>query len=117
VLVELDNRAREATSREIGVDNLPAVAARNAQEPGLATLYAVASATANDPSPASHQYFRERYEVLVRETAHDVEVRQRSGEYRADIDPKWGARLLISVFDGIQLQWLHDRKSVCRRGC
>ena len=35
--------------------------------------------------------------------------RRFSGEYRQDIDPEWPARLLIGVFDGIQVQWLHDR--------
>ena len=109
VLAERDDRARDMVGEAFGVENLPAVAARNEQEPQLTTLYAVASATANDPAHASHEYFRERYELLVRDLSKDVEARQRSGEYRADIDPEWGARLLISVFDGIQVQWLYDK--------
>ncbi|TKV28524.1 TetR/AcrR family transcriptional regulator [Arthrobacter sp. NamB2] len=109
VLAERDDRAISMAGEVFGVDDLPVVAARNEQEPGLTSLYAVASATANDTSHASHEYFRERYELVIRDLARDVEARQRSGEYRADIDPEWAARLLIGVFDGIQVQWLYDK--------
>lgn len=109
VLAERDNRAMGMAGETFGVDDLPAVAVRNEQEPGLTTLYAVASATASDPSHASHQYFRERYELLVSSLSKDIQARQQSGEYRSDIDPEWAARLLIGVFDGIQVQWLYDK--------
>ncbi|WP_104116813.1 TetR/AcrR family transcriptional regulator [Arthrobacter sp. B1805] len=109
VLAERDDRAISMAGEVFGVDDLPVVAARNEQEPGLTSLYAVASATANDTSHASHEYFRERYELVIRDLARDVEARQRSGEYRSDIDPEWAARLLIGVFDGIQVQWLYDK--------
>ena len=109
VLAERDNRAMGMAGETFGVDDLPAVAVRNEQEPGLTTLYAVASATASDTSHASHQYFRERYELAIGSLSKDIEARQRSGEYRSDIDPEWAARLLIGVFDGIQLQWLYDK--------
>ncbi|MDN4612359.1 TetR/AcrR family transcriptional regulator [Arthrobacter burdickii] len=110
VLAERDERARELIGEaQFSVDHLPAVAKRNEQQPGLTALYAVASATAHEASHASHQYFRERYEMLVREMAREVTERQRSGEYRTDIDPEWAGRLLIGVFDGIQIQWLYDK--------
>lgn len=109
VLAERDDRALSMVGETFGVDDLPAVAARNEQEPGLTTLYAVASATANDTAHASHQYFRERYELIIRDLAQDIGARQRSGEYRSDIDPEWAARLLVGVFDGLQVQWLYDK--------
>lgn len=109
VLAERDNRAMGMAGETLGVDDLPAIAARNEQEPGLTTLYAVASATASDTSHASHRYFRERYELAISTLSKDIEARQHSGEYRSDIDPEWAARLLIGAFDGIQLQWLYDK--------
>lgn len=109
VLAERDNRAVGMLGETFSVENLPAVAARNEQEPGLTTLYAVASATASHNSHASYQYFRERYELGVKGLSKDIADRQRSGEYRSDIDPEWAARLLMGVFDGIQLQWLYDK--------
>jgi AcrR family transcriptional regulator len=116
VLAERDERARGMVAAAVGVDDLPAIAARNEEEPGLTTLYAVASATANNTSHASHQYFRERYEIILADLAKDVVVRQQSGEYRADIDPEWAARLLIGVFDGIQVQWLYDKDVSMQEG-
>jgi AcrR family transcriptional regulator len=110
VLSERDERARELLGEhEFVVDDLPAIAERNEQQPGLTALYAVASATAHDTGHASHQYFRERYAMLVQDVARDVSAGQRSGEYRTDIDPEWAARLLIGIFDGLQTQWLYDR--------
>lgn len=117
VLKERDERARDLLGGSVlGVNDLPAIAAVNEGQPGLTSLHAVASAAANDPSHASHQYFRERYELLVGETARDIAQRQHSGEYRTDIDPRWAARLLIGVFDGIQLQWLYDRDVSMQEG-
>ncbi|KNC19796.1 TetR family transcriptional regulator [Arthrobacter sp. RIT-PI-e] len=109
VLAERDLRVRQDLDQDVDIDDLPGIAARNEQEPGLTTLYAVASATASNPVHASHQYFRERYELLVADLAVDVQARQLSGEYRQDIDPAWAARLLIGVFDGLQVQWLYDK--------
>lgn len=116
VLAERDERVRELFDREPDIDDLPAIAARNEGEPGLTTLYAVASATASNPAHASHEYFRKRYEFVVEDVVKDVRARQLNGEYRPDIDPEWAARLLISVFDGIQVQWLYDKDVSMQEG-
>lgn len=117
VLAERDERARElGGDAGFGLEDLPLIAARNEQQPGLTALHAVASATANHPSHASHRYFRERYEMLVRNTAENVREKQHSGEYRTDVDAEWAARLLIGVFDGLQLQWLYDRSVSMEEG-
>ena len=117
VLAERDERARELVGDAgFGVDDLPAIAARNEQQPGLTALYAVASATANDTSHASHRYFLERYELLIGDLTRQVREKQDAGEYRTDVDAGWGARLLISVFDGLQLQWLYDKSVSMEEG-
>jgi AcrR family transcriptional regulator len=117
VLAERDERAREiAGDAGFTLEDLPLIAARNEQQPGLTALHAVASATASNSSHASHLYFRERYETLVRNTAENVRAKQHAGEYRTDVDAEWAARLLLGVFDGIQLQWLYD-KSVSMEEC
>lgn len=110
VLTERDNRGRRMTGNEVSsLTDMPTVAERNEREPGLTTLYAVASATANHPEHASHEYFRERYRRLIGELSADIAARQEAGTLRRDIAPEWAARLLIGVFDGIQLQWLYDK--------
>ena len=110
VLAERDRRSLAAGDPErVGLDLMAPVAERNRQQPGLTTLYAVASATANDPGHDSHPYFRERYENLVQDIAVDVGRRQASGSVRADVDAATLARLVVAAFDGLQLQWLYDK--------
>lgn len=110
VLAERDRRSRELGSTgEIGLAALVPVAARNREAPGLTTLYAVASATANDPGHASHGYFQDRYARLVEELAADIGHKQQSGEVRSDVAAESLARLVIAAFDGLQLQWLYDK--------
>ena len=110
VLAERDRRSLTAGGTEnIGLDLMPATAERNVREPGLTTLYAVASATANDPGHDSHGYFKDRYESLVRDVAADIKRRQEAGEVRTDVESVLLARLTIAAFDGLQLQWLYDK--------
>jgi AcrR family transcriptional regulator len=110
VLAERDRRgAAHADEDETGLRLLVPVAERNRREPGLTTLYAVASATANDPGHDSHGYFQERYATLVETLAEDIERGQTAGEVRRDVPPAALARLVVAVFDGLQLQWLYDK--------
>jgi AcrR family transcriptional regulator len=110
VLAERDRRGKElGGADEFGLEAVVPVAERNRQEPGLTTLYAVASATANDPGHASHGYFQDRYANLVEEVAQDVGRRQEAGAIRADVGAESLARLIIAAFDGLQLQWLYDK--------
>jgi AcrR family transcriptional regulator len=111
VLAERDRRSLAATMGE--GDGLPLMvrsAERNRHEPGLTTLYAVASATANDPGHDSHGYFKDRYAELVQVLAADIERRQSTGEARSDVPARDLARLVVAVSDGLQLQWLYDKE-------
>jgi AcrR family transcriptional regulator len=111
VLAERDRRSLAATMGE--GDSLPLMvrsAERNRHEPGLTTLYAVASATANDPGHDSHGYFKDRYAELVQVLAADIERRQSTGEARSDVPARDLARLVVAVSDGLQLQWLYDKE-------
>lgn len=111
VLAERDKRGSGLVAN--GADNLDAmadVAKRNNGEPGLTTLYAVASATANDPGHASHEYFKDRYDLVIRELTADIVRRQDAGKARDDVSAEWLARLVVAAFDGLQVQWLYDKK-------
>lgn len=110
VLAERDRRSREVGGAgDVGLPSLAVVAERNRHEPGLTTLYAVASATANDPGHDSHSYFQDRYAQLVEELSQDIVRRQDAGTVRTDVAPDVLARLVIAAFDGLQLQWLYDK--------
>ncbi|MBO1267640.1 TetR/AcrR family transcriptional regulator [Arthrobacter cavernae] len=110
VLAERDRRGMDTVgSDHVALPGLAAVAERNSREPGLTTLYTVASATANDPGHDSHAYFRQRYAWLVQELGADITARQAAGEVRTDLPADALARLVIASFDGLQLQWLYDK--------
>lgn len=111
VLAERDRRSLAAMEeKDAGLPVMIRSAERNRQEPGLTTLYAVASATANDPGHDSHRYFKERYAEVVDVLTADIERRQTAGEARADLPPKDLARLVVAVSDGLQLQWLYNKE-------
>ncbi|MGR0161596.1 TetR/AcrR family transcriptional regulator [Paenarthrobacter nitroguajacolicus] len=110
VLAERDRRSLAVGGESgVGLGLMAGIAERNRNEPGLTTLYAVASATANHPGHASHAYFKERYETVVRDIAVDIARRQKAGEVRTDVGAEALARLVVAAFDGLQLQWLYDK--------
>ncbi|WP_113716349.1 TetR/AcrR family transcriptional regulator [Arthrobacter dokdonensis] len=111
VLKERDRRAHRDIGGESGglVSTMPAVARRNATQPGLTTLYAVASATASSPGHASHDYFQERFKAIVETAARDIAAGQAAGTLRDDLPATVLARLLVAASDGLQLQWMYDK--------
>lgn len=110
VLAERDRRSLAAMEdKDAALPVIVRSAERNREEPGLTALYAVASATANDPRHDSHGYFKERYAEVVGVLAADIERRQSTGEIRSDLHARNLARLVVAVSDGLQLQWLYDK--------
>lgn len=110
VLAERDRRSLATMEgEEAGLPLMVRSAERNRHEPGLTTLYAVASATANDPGHDSHRYFKERYAEVVDVLTSDIGRRQSARQVRSDLPAKDLARLVVAVSDGLQLQWLYDK--------
>ncbi len=110
VLAERDRRSMAAVDADAGLPLMVRSAERNRAEPGLTTLYAVASATANDPGHDSHGYFKDRFTEVVDVLTADIERRQAAGKTRADLPAKDLARLVVAISDGLQLQWLYDKE-------
>ena len=82
---------------------------RNMHQPGVVELYCTLSAEATTPDHPAHDYFIERY-TWVRGLVTDALVKLReAGELRDGIDPAAAAIHLISLMDGLQVQWLLDR--------
>ena len=110
VLAERDRRSMAAMDQDAGLPLMVRSAERNRAEPGLTTLYAVASATANDPGHDSHGYFKDRFAEVVDVLTVDIERRQAAGQARTDLPAKDLARLVVAISDGLQLQWLYDKE-------
>ena len=110
VLAERDRRSMAPMDKDAGLPLMVRSAERNRAEPGLTTLYAVASATANDPGHDSHGYFKDRFAEVVDVLTVDIERRQAAGQARTDLPAKDLARLVVAISDGLQLQWLYDKE-------
>ena len=93
-----------------GIEGFFAVIEHNQQVPGLVQLYAEFAAEAAHHDHPSHDFFVERYAFLRGVLVRDVEAAQADGEIRRDLDPTAVADLLIVSADGLQIQWLLDRR-------
>ena len=80
----------------------------NTTVPGLVHLYTAFAAEAADPGHPAHDYFAGRFRRLRELIAAEVEAGIESGALREDLAPDDVAVSLISLSDGLQLQWLVD---------
>lgn len=94
------------------VHELPALAYRNREQPGLVRLFAVLLAENLDPADPAHDFFVRRYRELRAAIAEMVRTGQQRGEVRADIDPDVKAVEIMAAIDGITNQWLLDPDQV-----
>lgn len=80
----------------------------NLERQELLRLLAIVSSEASDPAHPAHPWFVDRYANLASSLAkligHDIE----RGRVSADVDPELAGRLLVAMWDGLQLQWLLD---------
>lgn len=116
----LDHRQqRDRTFTDIGAQDgrvalrgVVALAAHNAETPGVVELYATLAAEATTPDHPAHAHFVQRYES-VREAGIGIFERlHQEGRLRPGLTPARAGVLTIAVMDGLQLQWLLDRESV-----
>lgn len=86
----------------------PEVLERNAKIPGLVHLYTALAAEASTPDHPSHDFFQNRYRRIRRRVADEVDRGMREGRYVPALSSDEIAVMLISLSDGLQLQWLID---------
>jgi len=82
------------------------------ETPQLVELYATLSAEATSPDHPVHHYFVRRYAWVVRYVRGAFERMAEAGELRPGVDPDSAARCMVALMDGLQIQWLYDRRSV-----
>ncbi|WP_225755524.1 TetR/AcrR family transcriptional regulator [Actinotalea sp. Marseille-Q4924] len=107
--------ARAGAVGATGVAHLRAllrIARASAAAPGLVELFAVLSAEAGAPDHPAHDFFVRRYARLRAELTTAFREAAEDGLLRPGVDPVSAAVLLTACWDGLQVQWLHDRDSV-----
>jgi AcrR family transcriptional regulator len=81
----------------------------NASIPGVVELYCTLSAEATAPDHPAHGYFVRRYEYTRSMIGGAFQHLADTGRLVAGVDPARAAVTTISLWDGLQVQWLLDR--------
>lgn len=102
-------RGRSANGIEI-LDSLRDQLDHNTTVPGLTQLFATLSAEATDPEHPAHEFFVARYARVRAEMVEELEKARQAGDIAADVDVVHAGQVLISVMDGLQVQWLLDER-------
>lgn len=107
VLQRRDDLAVEQHRRAgLGVlDVLRAVVQENLSKPGLLLLTTTLGTEAINPDHPAHHFFQQHFANAREVFATLLEKGQRSGEVRDDIPADELATTLVSVYEGLQLQW------------
>ncbi|MGN7797780.1 TetR/AcrR family transcriptional regulator [Leifsonia sp. 22587] len=88
-------------------ERVVARARENLKTPGIIALFTVLSAEAVAEDHPAHDYFAERQERLRGEFTGEFEQLSAAGRLRDGVHPADAARLLLSLWEGVQLQWLY----------
>lgn len=83
-----------------------------ALEPGLVGLYATLSTEAAARSHPAHDYFADRYAQVIGALTDRFRQAAAEGDLAGWRDPAFEALWLVSLWDGLQLQWLYDPDAV-----
>ncbi len=101
-------RKRDEVSAASAATSFAEIAADNARVPGLIELYSHVMVDAAAPGHDGHEFVRDRYELARSAIADRIRVLQAEGTVSPDLDADKVAAIGFAMFDGIQLQWMHD---------
>ncbi|GMA27102.1 TetR/AcrR family transcriptional regulator [Arenivirga flava] len=87
-------------------------AVANEGVPRLIQLYSVLTAESATAEHPARDYFAQRFASLREEYAAEFAALGAAGALRPGVDPATAAALLIGLWDGVQLQWLHDPDAI-----
>lgn len=88
------------------MDTLRAVIQDNLTKPGIVQLTSTLAAEAIDTEHPAHDFFTAHFSEARRVFASLLRWGQREGEVRDDVEAEALATLVVSVYEGLQLQWL-----------
>jgi AcrR family transcriptional regulator len=86
------------------------LADHNRLVPGLIELFVRLSAEASAPGHPAQEYFVARYDRIRTGTERALRGAARAGHVRPEVDPAAASIRLTALMDGLQAQWLLDRR-------
>lgn len=110
VLRERDVDANTHLAERTGADLLRGVleiVTRDEADDNLTQLFAVLSAEATMTEHPAHEYFTQRYELVIDTVQRGFREAAEAGELREGIAPDAAAQYLVALSDGLQLQRLY----------
>ncbi|MFG6202392.1 TetR/AcrR family transcriptional regulator [Nonomuraea sp. JJY05] len=102
--VEARFQGVEVTTRQW----LMAFCRRNETQPGLVRLFTVQAAESLNPAHPAHGFFYQRNQRVRDRIARLIIADQEKGRMSPSLDPAATAAELVSLMNGLQLQWLRD---------
>ncbi|MCZ0981272.1 TetR/AcrR family transcriptional regulator [Streptomyces diastatochromogenes] len=94
------------------LETLVALIEENTRRPGIVRMFNVLVGESGNADHPAHQYFKERYARVLRNTVELLEQAVRSGELRPGTDCLGVAQEHLAVMDGLQIQWALDPSSM-----
>lgn len=88
------------------VESTLAMAQRNLENPEALRLFAVLSAEATSVNHPAHDWFDDRYRRIIASMGRGIAADVASGTLAPVDQPDVAAAALVSLWDGLQLQWL-----------
>ncbi|MFM6978312.1 MAG: TetR/AcrR family transcriptional regulator [Micrococcales bacterium] len=82
----------------------------NVSIPGMIELFCVISAEATKENHPAHAFFKNRYSETIELAKAAMADLQKNGHVYQDLNPEDLGRALVALSDGLQVQWLLDRK-------
>jgi AcrR family transcriptional regulator len=82
----------------------------NVSVPGMVELFAVISAEATRADHPAHNFFKARYASTIELTTAGMIKLKKEGYLNPSLDPEDLGRAIVALSDGLQVQWLLDRK-------
>jgi len=109
------NRAIPSSGRDSAVEaweSLLLAMARHVESPGFIELFLTICTEASDPGHPARYWVTTRYDTLMAQTDKQLSAAAEEGRIR-DLSPaerEFEARCLYAVMDGLELQWIADRR-------
>jgi AcrR family transcriptional regulator len=108
-----DGRLLSASPEHDGLALLKALqslVAHNAAVPDRVQLFSALTTESLPSGHPAHAYFVQRYRKVRERLLCSLQVGQRAGEVRGDVDLERLVQLIVAVMDGLQIQWLLDEQ-------
>ena len=93
-------------------DRVVGQAVANEDVPHLIQLYAILSAESATRDHPGQQFFADRFAGLRTAYAREFTALAEAGLLRDGVEPDVAAVTVVALWDGVQLQWLHDPETV-----